>query len=411
MEQGNLMNIKNITCILIWTLLLIAAFSVNPVYSGSVSGNEKSDIITVGEGRIKGNNNADARNEAIADALKKGMEEYLSACLGSQGMISYFSILINEVTPMAREEIENFHILAEEKKGEKYSILVRIKVNEKLMEQRLRELGVVTIEATSIKVLFLVSQDKDAGKEISFWWKNPENEPALTTTELKLFNHFQEQGLEPVNRLSNPPVEKYSESLKKPELSNADTMEWGRIFSVGVVIKGKCSVSADNNVLVALEAINVDDGKLISRVSRVERMNPADSGDARFINAVETAVNSIAIELGPEIIKSFRKTNGESTKIQITLKDINNFEEFQLYKKFLEQEIGGIKSVTQSRIKGQSMSILVEYSGAKDAFINKLKSHYKSPFQTDITSEGEDAVVKIEHEIIDPIVNQDGSSQ
>jgi hypothetical protein len=188
-------------------------------------------------------------------------------------------------------------------------------------------------------------------------------------------------------------------------------MEWGRIFSAEVVIKGRCSVSADNNVLVGLEAINVADGKLISKVSRTEQMNPADAGDARFMNALETTVNSIAVELGPEIIKLFRKNYGETNKIQITLEDINNFEEFQLYKKFLEEEIGGIKSVTQSRIKGQSMSILVEYYGTKDAFINKLKSHSKSPFQADLTLEGVDVVVKIEHEIIDPIVNQDGASR
>jgi hypothetical protein len=405
------MNKKNITRILVWPLLLIAVFSCNLVYAGSVSGSEKTDIITVGEGRIKGNNTADAKNEAIADALKKGMEQYLSTFLGSQGMISYFSVLINEVTPIAGEEIENFHILAEEKKGEKYSILVRIKVNEKLMDQRLRELGIVTVEATSIKVLFLVSQDKDAGRDISFWWKNPESDTALTTTELKLYNHFQELGLEPVNRLSSPSVEKYSESLKKLELSTEDAIEWGRIFSAEVVIKGKCSVSADNNVFAGLEAINVADGKLISKASRTEQMNPADTGDARFINALEAAVNSISVEFGPAIIKSFRKDNGESNKIQITLKDINNFEEFQLYKKFLEKEIGEIKSVTQSRISGQSMSILVEFFGTKDAFINKLKSHNKSPFQADITTEGEDVVVKIEHEIIDPIVNQDGVSQ
>jgi len=406
------MNKKYILRIVFRLLFIIAVFSLNLFYTGIALSNGKIDILTIGEGRIKGNNIADARKEAISDALKKGMEEYLSLYLGSQGMISNFSMLINDVTPIAGEEIENFHILAEEKKGEKYSILMRVKVNEKLMEQRLREMGIVSIEDTSIKVLFLVSQEKDAAKEISFWWNKPDSNPALTTTELKLYNLFQEQGMEPINRLLSPTVEKYSEDMKKLELSNKDAIEWGRIFSADVVIKGKTSVSADNMVVVDIEAINIADGsKSISRASRSEEMNPGDTGEARFMNALETAINSIAIQFGPEIIKSFRKNNGESNKVQITLKDINNLKEFQLFKKFLEEEIGGIKSITQSRVKGQSMSVLVEFFGTKDTFINKLKSHNKFPFQADLTAEGGDIVVKIEQEIIDSMANQDVTIQ
>jgi hypothetical protein len=405
------MNRKNIRCILSGSTFLTACLFFNLFCSSAALSGEKADILTIGEARIKGNNLAEAKNEAISDALKKGMEEYLSGYLGSLGMISNFSLLINNVTTIAGEEIENFHILAEEKKDEKYSILVRVKVNEKLMEQRLREMGVVSIEATSLKVLFLVSEEKVPGKGISFWWEKPDSNPAMTTTELKLYNLFLEQGLQPVNRLLSSYGEKYSENMKKLELSKEDAIEWGRIFSADIIIKGKSLVSADNKVVVDLEAINVADGSSISHASQTEPMNSLEAGETRFMTSLETAINSIAIQIGPDLIKSFRKNNGEANSIYITLKDINNFEEFRLFKKFLEEDIGGIKSVTQSKVKWRTVCLLVEFFGTKDLFISKIKNRNKLPFQGDVIIEGGDLIIKIEHELFEPITSNDGTSR
>jgi hypothetical protein len=403
---GIYVNKKYLMFIISIFFLLTAVFSLNLFYSGSASGSEKTDFLAIGEAWIKGNNMADARKEAISNALKKGMEEYLNLNLGTQGMVSNFSILINEIVPIAVEEIENYHILAEEKKDENYSILVRVKINEKLMEQRLRERGIVSIENTSIKILFLVVQEKAAGKDSSFWWNNPDINPALTTTELKLYNIFQDQGFEPVNRLSVPSHEKYSEDMIKRDISNEAAIEWGKLFSADIIIKGKSSLSVDNMVAVDLEAISVKDGKSICRAGNSERSSPVGSGENSFTNALDTAINNIAIQFSPEIIKSFAQKEREANSILVTLQDLNNFDEFIAFKKFLEKEIGGIKSVVQSRVKRNSMSLSVEYYGTKEAFLNKLKGYEGFPLKAEITDGKDgDLIIKIEHEIIDPSDN------
>jgi hypothetical protein len=389
---------------------LSVVFLYNVLYPINASCSGKAEILAVGEGRIKGNNTADAKNEAIADALKKGMEEYLTGRLGHQGMIANFPVLINDVIPSAEAAVENFHILAEEKKVEKYSILVSIGVNEKLIEQRLKDLGIVNVETTSMKVLFLVSQTQDISKGAFFWWKNPEEGPALTATELKLYNAFQQQGLEPVNRLSNS-ADNYTDGMKKLELSNEDAAAWGKIYSADVVVKGKAAVSSDNSVSVYLEAINTVDGSMIGRAGQKEPMNPSDSGEARFANAMGTAMNSAALQLVPGILKLFGKNSGSSNRIEITLMDLNNFDELVAFKKFLEEGIIGVKSVTQSRIKGRTMGLSVEYSGSRDALLSRLKGNNKLPFQSDISAEGGGIAVRVEHEIIDPKATEDTINQ
>jgi len=389
---------------------LSAVLFCNMLYPVKASGSEKAEILAIGEGRIKGNNTAEAKNEAIANALKKGMEEYLSGHLGNQGMVSNFSVLINDVIPSADGAVENFHILAEEKKGEKYSILVRVRINDKLVVQKLKDLGIINSETSSIKVLFLVSQTLETSKGSSFWWKNPESNTTMTTTELKLYNAFQQQGLEPVNRLSNS-TDKYSDDMKKIDLSNEDAAAWGKIYSADVVIRGKATVSSDNSIAVVLDAINAADGSMIGRTEQREPMNPSDSGEARLANAMGSAINSAAVQLAPKILKLSGKNIGNSNRIEITLADVNNFEELRVFKKFLEDEINGVKSVTQSRIKGRAIGLSVEYSGSRDALLNRLKGNNKLPLQADISAEEGGIAVRVEHEIIDPKTTQDTISQ
>ena len=81
---------------------------------------EQNEILVIGTGGILDGNVAKARKKAIAEALVKGVEEYLGRRLGSQTMINNFPRLLQDVIPKAREEIENFHILAEDQTGDHF---------------------------------------------------------------------------------------------------------------------------------------------------------------------------------------------------------------------------------------------------------------------------------------------------
>lgn len=402
---------KNVSSGLFRMFLLGAVFISGIFYSHIASGGQQKDILAVGEGIIKDNNVAEARNEAISHALKNAIEQYISQYLGSQGMTGNFSTLINDIIPYAGEDIENYYILTEDRKDDICSILVRVRVNESLMEQRLKDMGIVSIQASSIKILFLVSQ-KSPGNELSFWWSNPEVTPALTTTELKLYNIFEEQGMEPINRLSNIPFMTYSEDMTMPDISGADAMEWGRIFSADVIIKGKCGVEYDDIIAVDIEAIKVEDGESICRAAREEQMNPDEPEDDRFMDTIHSAIYNIAVQFVPQIIKSFETTVEETNQVFITLEDVNSFEEFRVFKKFLEEEIEGIKSVVQSRVKGRDMTVSVEFLGTRDELINELKGNKDLPVQADITDvDSGEIIIAIEHEMLDSVSNLNGLIQ
>ena len=192
---------------IVFGLTIFFTVSLHPSMAEMSSKAGQKEILVIGTGTIVRGNEAEAKKKAVSEALVKGVEEYLTRRLGRQGMINNFSRLIHGIIPKAREEIENFNILAEERVDQDYKILVRVKVNEKVMEEKLREIGLIEMEGPPIKVLFLVSQIKPREGEISFWWENPQGESPLTPTELVLYRVFQARGFRPVNRLSSIPKE------------------------------------------------------------------------------------------------------------------------------------------------------------------------------------------------------------
>ena len=115
------------------------------------------------------------------------------------------------------------------------------------------------------------------------------------------------------------------------------------------------------------------------------------------MESVEKAINKIAVKMIPPIMKAMEPQEESPQQIEITLKGLKNFQQFRAFRDFLQKEIPGVKSVRQTRIRGDAMSILVEYTGDRDAFLDRLSKHENLPFdvEMELTDTGE-IVIKIQ---------------
>ncbi|MGD9034344.1 MAG: hypothetical protein PVH02_16865, partial [Desulfobacteraceae bacterium] len=344
---------------------------------------------------ILGGNVAKARKMAIAEALVKGVEEYLGRRLGSQTMINNFPRLLQDVIPRAREEIENFHILAEERMDKKYKILVRVKVNDKVMEEKLREIGVIFMEGPPIKVLFLVSQTDTREEKTLYWWKAPETDSALSLVELALHRVFQERGFQPISRLLRTPEGGYFPEMKALDLSDEDAIRWGELFSADVVVRGRCEIIGGDEVSIVLKALHVEHSIMIGRDMQSERMADGAGDMEQIVETIEIAVNNVASRLTPEIMTAIELPETETAQLSLSLKGLRSFRQFREFKDFLEKRVPGVKSVRQTRLRGNSVSLAVEFLGDEEKFVERVSSHEKLPFKADWakTEEGEIVVL------------------
>jgi hypothetical protein len=354
---------------------------------------EQNEILVIGTGDILAGNVAKARKMAIAEALVKGVEEYLGRRLGSQAMINNFPRLLEDVIPKAREEIENFHILAEERMDKEYKILVRVKVNEKVMEEKLREIGVILMEGPPIRVLFLVSQMEGRGERHLYWWKDPETNSALTLVELALHRVFQERGFQPVSRLLRTPEGDHSPGMKALDLSDEDAIRWGELFSADVVVRGRCEIIVGDEVSVVLKALHVENSIMIGRDMQSEKVAEGASDMEQIVETIEIAVNNVASRLTPQIMTVIEMPEAKTAQLSLTLKGLRSFRQFREFKDFLEKNVPGVKSVRQTRLRGNSVSVAVAFLGDEESFVKQVSNHTKLPFKADWTKTEEGEIV------------------
>lgn len=374
-------------------ILGVLFFIINPSFSIAEMGGkmEQNEILVIGTGNVVDGNVAMARKMAISEALAKGVEGYLTRRLGSQGMINNFPRLIHDIIPKAREGIENFHILAEEQMDGHCKILVRLKINEKVMEERFREIGLILIEGPPIKLLFLVSQIEPRKGKIHYWWKDPESDSGFTPTDLALHRVFQERGFHPINRSSSIPEGEYHSVMKALELSNEDAIKWGTLYDANVVIHGRCEIVEGKEISVMLKALDVDKGIIMSKDVEIERIDEAQASMEQVIKAIEGAINNIATRLGPVIIEAFEEVRAQINRLEVTLRGLRGFRQFREFQDFLKSDMAGVKSVIQTGVRASSISVSVEFSGDRDKFLRMLIMHENLPFEADMshTEEGE----------------------
>ena len=375
----------------IWALTLIFALNIASAEAQLETDTDQAQTLVIGTGEIIDGNVSNARNMAISEALLKGVEVYLAGSLGSQDMVNHFPRLLQDVIPKAREWVANYYILAEERIAGRYKVLVGVKVNDEVLKERLREIGIDLMDRPPIKVLFLVSQVEYPEGELSYWWQAPGAGFVLAPVELALHNVFEARGFHPVNRLLSVPEGEYSSEMNALELTNEDTIGWGKLFSADVVIRGRCRVILGTEISLELEALHVESGSLIDWGMEVEQMEePPDDVD-QVVETIERLVDNVAARLSPKISSTIHSEEPTLNQLELVLQGVRNFSQFRVFKDLLENEISGVESVKQTRVRNNAMYISVEFFGDEKRFLDMISAQKSLPFATDVkeTEEGE----------------------
>ena len=382
---------KPVNVIFIFCLLCVFLWQVPFLHAENEGKSSENEVFAIGTGVIVGGNLALAKESAVSQALVRGVENYLVLRLGKQGVTNNFQRLIQEIIPRAEKDIENFHILAEEQIGAKWKVLVRLRINDKILNERLRKAGIVFTEGPPLKLLFLVSETR--GGNVSYWWGDPETRPALGPTELALHSLFQERGFRPINRVLSVPEAEYSEDMLSAVLQDTGVLKWGALFSADVVIYGQAEIIDEKEVAISLEAFDVSQGVRICQDMLSEPVMEGPEGMESIFETIDRAVKLLAARLTPTIIRAGAIDQEMINRVEITIKGLNSFKQFRLLRDFLRRDVTGIKSVRQTRIRKDSLSIAIEFAGDKYELLDRVLNHEKLPLEINIQQTGEEEIL------------------
>ncbi len=376
--EDNAQTRKHYYFILIYCLLCLSFLCSSLVCAEEKDNQAENEVFAIGTIVVVKGNRALAREKAISQALKKGMETYLVRRLGSQNIVNNFQRLIRDILPKAKEVIENFHILAEDQIDKKYAVLLRLRVNEKLIDKEFREAELLRFEGPPVKVLFLVSEISTGTAD--YWWKEVDARAALSLTELALHTSFQKRGLSPVNRMTGIPKTEESEGLRSADLQVESILKWGSLFSADIVIYGKADRTDENTINLSLKGFDVAKGIQICEGQAVEPVEKDLKDKDQVIEALERLGNHLATELTPAIIRSAMSVQQQINHFRITIRNLESFKQFRVFRNFLREDVKGVISVNQTGARKNSISIVVEFQGNRNKFLDRVLNHQDLPF-------------------------------
>ena len=338
----------------------------------------ENEVLAIGTGVIIDENPALAKKHAISQALIKGVEQYLMLRLGSQCVVNNFQRIIQGIIPGSKEGVANYHILAEDRIGKEYNVLVHLRINEKIIENKLREAGVALAEDPEPKVIFLVSETRNGNT--LYWWKDPELQSALSSAELILYNVFQERGFSPINRTSSVPAIQYPGRLKTVELEDIDILEWGKLFSADVIIYGRTEIVYEKDISMFLKSFDVNQGVQVFQGVRIEPIARGFEGEDNIIETLKKLAGQFASKMIPAIIRSTGPVDKKISFFDVTLRGLSTYKQFQIFRDFLRNDVKRVKSVRQTGVGKNFFSIKVEFTGNRNSFLDNLLTHENLPF-------------------------------
>jgi hypothetical protein len=336
-----------------------------------------NEILVLGSSRVIQGNMAAAKSEAISSAMRKAIEEYLILRFGESGMINNFERMVKEIVPASSEEIESFHILAENLSGSDYQILVKVKVNTEVLDEKLRFSGIAVEEAPQSRILFMVSELR--GGSLQYWWKGPDFYSVMNQTEVLLYSIFQERGFIPINHTFGIGDRALSQDMKSEDITDADALKWGSMLSADFVVIGKSVLQDDTGATLRLRVLSVKDGLILAEGSEAEQRSAGEETDEGKRELLEKAARKLADKLIPSVLYLGKGTAPGIQHIQVTVQGLRSYRDFKDLQEFLKKDVPGVTTVRQSRMGRGLLTLDVAFAGSEDELLHRLLNQGKLP--------------------------------
>lgn len=329
--------------------------------SGTSLANEMAAATTVeatGQAAIAGSNMVVARDSAIADALRKAVEQTIGAFVSSDTMVESYEVLRDSIYTRTEGYVKSYAITGESQADGIYTVKVRAIVALEEVEDELDSLGLIQRRAERPRVLFMMTERR-IGRDSHSSWRAEAGEGAYSQSALK--ESFLAKGFSVVAAGSE---NKEDFSSYKESLTVDDAREAGKRAGAGIVVLGKALVregpASGTGVTIyladiAAEAVRVDDGSVLA--------SAMGQGTARNISSSTgsaEALTKASRDLSEGLIKQITaKWTGGSDLVVITLKGAS-YEKAVEFKRILRSRIRGVEAVFQRRFEGTGAAFEVE---------------------------------------------------
>ncbi len=338
-------------CLLLSSLLLITTLSSISfaAQTAQVDGkvNEVRVVKATGYGTVTGSGIVEARNMAIADALRKAVEQSVGAVVSSETMVESYQVLKESVYTRSEGFVRSYEVLNELQGENIYTVTLSAVVESGAIMDDLDRAGVAYARAGRPRVLFMLSETSPGSTLPEYWWAGKKEERHVTGSESALREVFLESGFTVVDSTLPDGDTEYGLNISNGGLSSIAAR-----LNAELVIKGSTVVTLGPKtpgsplelymVEISASAVRADTAEVLA-LSKARAMLKHVSPELGPQIAIKQAVD----ELSEELIFQITTRWAEPGTVLLRLRGVADYADAVDLKWLLKRRIAGISAVYQ----------------------------------------------------------------
>jgi hypothetical protein len=347
--------------------------------SVSTQETEAYEVVSSGLGAIMGNDVAHARDDAVEDALKKGIEDALGMIVQSETLVENYQLIEDNIYSKTQGYVQKYDVISEVKRNEQlYEVTVRaiIKMAELIDDFE----GIKTLmHRKNMPRIMVMIEERNIGEAPGLFHYI---EADMNTAETSLMEDFMDKGFKFVDQAT---VKRNLDNEKAAAILEGDVNQaasLGKSVGAEIVLTGKALAKAtvieafgvkqrSQQATVTVKAIRTDTGDIIT-TSSGEGAFPHIDDVVGGTKAIQKACGKLSDDLMTKILDRWQADVSSGATLTLKVKGAKDYDQLSKFKSSLKYYVRNLQTVTQRQWDEGYAVLEVEMKGTSEDLAQRL---------------------------------------
>ncbi len=381
--------------LLLFPLVFLLACSLSAFAQGSPAGTPSSgappviarSVSAQGDATIANNDEAAARNAALADAMRKAVEQAVGEIVPSQTALEDYKVLNDTIYSNTSRYVSDYTVLGEAANNNIYTVEIKATISTAHLKEALNTIGLLAEQKKMPRVAVIILEHDCGGKLFSssllYAPTIPNNEgtpgqiqvrraagpPSMAEREIA--GQLADNGFNVIKHADILSALRSARGYTVQTLNDSTVQTIGRLSNIAVIFYGTADARLDGEVpgsemrfvlaTVSLRAIDTVDGRLLFSGEQHAVSIHTDLATAGK-EALKKAVDRVADKMIAPVLDAWKQQTGSGTPIRLTVDDVSSP---AVLGRLMGQimTLSGVQHVYQRSIGGGATAMDVNFKG------------------------------------------------
>ena len=340
---------------------------------------EAKEVVATGLGSIVGGDVAHARDDAVEDALRNGLEQALGLIVESETLVENFQLIEDNILSKTQGYVQKYDVVREGKRSEElYEVSVRALVKMSNLKDDFEAVRALIRRKNTPRMMVMIEERNigEAPGHYNYF------EADLSTAETAIMEALMPKGfkfVDPSTVKQNLDREKAA-AILEGDVSQAAAV--GRRVGAEVVLTGKALAKAteteafgakirSQQATISVRAISTDTGDIIATNTSQGKYSHIDDVTGGTM-AIQNACAKLSEVIVTQILDRWQADVSSGTTITLKIRGVANYAQLSQIKDGLKYLVRGLESVVQRDWYEGFATLEVVMKGNADVLARRL---------------------------------------